>query len=124
VKEIRQAPAEVRRFPDFAPGRRSERYRHRRVIKPGYPSRSLSGKAGDPHMPQAFLTFFGLITGFLNGAGLGALLLSYYPGPSLPEPQLLVIATLIIGPAGAVAGSIVAKAQTHLFKSEGYSEEG
>ena len=74
-------------------------------------------------MPRLFLTFIGLVTGFLNGAGLGALLLSFYSGPSLSEPQLVLIATLILGPIGAVAGIVVAHTETHWFQSEGMSEE-
>ena len=74
-------------------------------------------------MPRLFLTFIGLVTGFLNGAGLGALLLSFYPGPSLPEMQLVLIATLILGPFGAIAGILVAHTETHWLHSEGMSEE-
>lgn len=70
-------------------------------------------------MPRALLTLIGLITGYLNGAGLGALGLSFYPGGSLPELQLLLIATLILGPAGALAGIVAAQSNSFGFQQEG-----
>lgn len=74
-------------------------------------------------MPRAFLSLIGLVTGYLNGAGLGALLLSFYPGASLPELQLLLIATLILGPVGAFVGIFVAQRNSFGFQQEGLSEE-
>lgn len=61
-------------------------------------------------MPRAILTFVGLVTGYLNGAGLGALFVSFYPGTSTrPDYHLALIATLILGPAGALAGCLAAR---------------
>lgn len=74
-------------------------------------------------MPRILLTLLGLVTGYLNGAGLGALFLSFYPDPLLPERELLLIAILILGPSGAVVGSVVARAETHWLQSESLSEE-
>lgn len=61
-------------------------------------------------MPQAFLTFFGLITGYLNGAGLGALFFSFYPGAAAQPELVAITAALILGPAGALAGVVAARA--------------
>lgn len=61
-------------------------------------------------MPRAILTFVGLVTGYLNGAGLGALFVSFYPGASTrPDYHLALIAALFLGPAGALAGYIAAR---------------
>ncbi|GLI93834.1 hypothetical protein [Methylocystis echinoides] len=62
-------------------------------------------------MPRAFLTFVGLITGYLNGAGLGAWLFSFSPiAAAQPDLELALMAALILGPAGALAGSMTARA--------------
>lgn len=75
-------------------------------------------------MPQAFLTFVGLVTGYLHGAGLGALLLSYYPSASVrPDFELVLIAVLILGPAGALAGAVAARAGNFVFSLDGVFEK-
>ncbi len=68
-------------------------------------------------MPQAFLTLFGLVTGFLNGAGLGALFLSFYPGAGARPELVALTAALILGPAGALAGVVTAHAGALGFQS-------
>jgi hypothetical protein len=71
-------------------------------------------------MPSAFLTFLHLVTGYLNGAGLGALLFSFYPGAAAhPDLELALIALLILGPAGALIAHTVARgvAQDHAAES-------
>lgn len=70
-------------------------------------------------MPQSFLTLVGLVTGYLHGAGLGALLLSLYPSAAArPDVELAMIAALILGPAGAVAGIAAARAGKLGFSSD------
>jgi hypothetical protein len=65
-------------------------------------------------MPRAVLTFVSLVTGYLNGAGLGALFFSFYPGASTqPGLHLALIAILILGPAGALAAFVTAR--SHAF---------
>ena len=74
-------------------------------------------------MPQSFLTLVGLVTGYVHGAGLGALLLSLYPSASArPDVELALIAALILGPAGAVAGIAAARAGKLGFSSGAYQE--
>lgn len=59
-------------------------------------------------MPRAFLTLMGAVTGYLNGAGLGALLLSFYPSTStLPDLKLVMASALILGPIGTLIGLFV-----------------
>jgi hypothetical protein len=75
-------------------------------------------------MPQSILTIVGLVTGYLHGAGLGVLMLSFYPGASVkPDVELALIAALILGPAGALAGAAAARAGRFGFSSDPVSDE-
>ncbi len=61
-------------------------------------------------MPSAFVTFQSLIAGYINGAGLGTLLIEWMTNSRQPETKVAALALLIVGPFGALLGLLTAQA--------------
>ncbi len=66
---------------------------------------------GGEKLPKAFAILVNIVTGYLNGAGLGALSLEFLSNHSDSPGQTALLALLLIGPLGALLGLLIAASE-------------
>ncbi|MCC3246277.1 hypothetical protein LG047_13265 [Methylocystis sp. WRRC1] len=59
-------------------------------------------------MPKLFAIFHGIIIGYLNGAGFGALAIDLLSSHHANDFDVVIVAAIVTGPFGALVGSLAA----------------